>query len=419
MNRLCKVAVVAGMVALLLVTSVVTACGGGGEKETNTITLGWLGDQTGATAGTFKEVIWGMEDFLAEMEATDPIPGVKIEIISFDTRLEYGRMPLGYEWLMGEGMDVLMGWLPNTSAVTQPDQAKDQIPILSFVAYPTTLDSDWCYGYSYPSELEGRGMMDYVLNTWWPAQGKDRPLKLANVGNPGYDTTEQYKKGFDYVLAKNPGKTSAYIQIGGPTSQSAWASEVNAIKDYDAILLTTASATSTGTFLKEASLKGFTGQIIASSNSVLGSWTMISALVPKSSLNGMLIPHFFPLWSDGTSYSDFMTDILTSSRPADAEKLMKGTTWVSGWMTAQIISEAVRDAADEVGAKNVNGAAINDALLALDIEIDGMPNITLANSGTHHVFMPHFRMIQYDAAADEWSASGDWYSSSDFVKFPD
>lgn len=58
------------VILALMLTAVpfLVGCGGGEEEEENTIVLGWLGDQTGVSAGAFKEVIWGMEDYLAEMD---------------------------------------------------------------------------------------------------------------------------------------------------------------------------------------------------------------------------------------------------------------------------------------------------------------------------------------------------------------
>ena len=79
---------------------------------------------------------------------------------------------------------------------------------------------------------------------------------------------------------------------------------------------------------------------------------------------------------------------------------------MSGWVMAQILTEAVRLAAATVDAENVNGTAINDAFKVLNVEIEGTPGIALSALG---VLQPYCRMIEYNAAADDWSAITDWF----------
>ena len=50
-----------------------------------------------------------------------------------------------------------------------------------------------------------------------------------------------------------------------------------------------------------------------------------------------------------------------------------------------------------------------------NIEIGGMPNITLEGRGGHHVLQAYCRMIQYDAAADDWYAINDWFLAPGFT----
>ena len=223
-----------GLALLLVAASVVTGCSGGDNEEVNTVVLGWLADQTGASAAAFRDVSKGIEDYMAEMEATDPIPGIKIEIKAYDTRLEYARYPAGYEWLKGQGMDVLLGYAPETSTVTLTSQVEDKIPQFNFTGWATTLDADWVYSYVYCQEYEGRAVLDYLLNQWWPTQGQSRAMKVAHVSNPGWGSMAEYQRGLDWVVAQNPGKIDLR-SLGGGMDQTAWASEVAEIQGTDAI----------------------------------------------------------------------------------------------------------------------------------------------------------------------------------------
>jgi ABC-type branched-subunit amino acid transport system substrate-binding protein len=402
------------LVAIVVVASVVSSCGGGGgEKETNKILLGWLADQTGTSGTAFKEVSKGIDDYLAEMEASNPIPGVKIEVITYDTRLEYARFQQGYDWLAGEGIDVLLGYQPETPTVTLDDQEEDKIPQYNFSAWPANMDADWLYGYTYGMEWEARAAADYLVNQWWPTQGKGRALKLAFVNNPEYGSTVEYRKGLDWVVAQNPGEITL-TSVGGSGGQSAWASEVAAIQNTDAVFMS-AVGTSAGTFLRDAIARGYEGQMVASTISVLGIWPMVTSLVEKAKLDGLLIPHYYPLYTDDNEYSDYLNEMIEKYRPSEANALRRGTTWMSGWVTAQILAETVRKAAEAVGGKNVDGNAINDAFKEISIEIGGMPNITLEGRGGHHVLQAYCRMIQYDAAADDWYAINDWFLAPGFT----
>lgn len=187
-----------------------------------------------------------------------------------------------------------------------------------------------------------------------------------------------------------------------------------AIQDRDAIFLS-AVGTSAATFVKEARERGYNGLMVGATISILGVWKMVTSLTNPAQLDGLLVPHFYPLFTDDSAYSDQLNQMIEKYRSSEAASLKKGTTWMSGWMTGQVLVDTIRLAAGKVGAENVDGSAINDAFKELNIEIPGMPNITLANSGTHHVLLPYCRMIEYNAAEDDWFAATDWFIAPGFV----
>lgn len=388
--------------ALLVMAPLLAGCGGG-EAEGRTVVVGWLTDQTGPSAQTFKEVSWGMEDFLKDME---PIPGVNIKVISYDTRLEYARVPQGYEWLVEQGTSLMLQYSPAIAQLVINEAARDQVPSLGLSNDTPLMTADYMYGFPLDLPREGQFLMEYLIRDWWETRGMTRPIKVGALFPSGLLSADQYWGAFQAVASANPGKCELSRQQGA-TSQTAWASEVTALKDCDAIVVASPGPASP-TFMKEARSRGFAGQFVGTTISVLGAWTLVRGLATPEELDGTIIPHSWHLWTDDSPFVTQMKSALEKYRPDEKETLMRGSTWLTAWTFGYIVSEIVRLAADNVGPDQVDKAAILDAIEELSLEIDGLPTLTLANSGGNHVLQPCLKMARYDGAQDQWYGVSDW-----------
>jgi len=409
MKNLLKGIALVGIVAVLLATAVVSACGGGGEKETKTVTLGWLADQTGASSGAFEEVWMGMKDYVTEMEATDPIPGVQLKFEVYNTKLEYARAQQGYQWLMDKGMDLLLHYDPPEQAMLAATQADDQMPSLCFCADVETLQTDYLYAYSVDYINEGRAIVKYLIKDWWETKGMTTPIKVGALVMSDMQSGPQYWEGFKAEADANPGKI-VLKQAQASRTQTGWAGEVGALKGQDAIIFTTVGPAS-ASFLRDitAPNSGFQGVLAGTTISALAFWTLIADTVSLSELDGLVLPHAWALWTDETSYVANMSAMLEKYRPSQAATLKQGTTWESGWTLAHILATLVRNAADKVGSDKIDKAAMLDALEGLSLQIEGMPTISLAGSGGNHVFQPNLRMIKYNGTEDSWDNVTDFF----------
>lgn len=407
MKSLLRSALLLGLAALLLAASMVSACSSdGSQAETSEVVVGWLADQTGASSGTFKEVVWGWDDYMAEMESTNPIPGVKVKTIAYDMRLEYARVPQGYEWLKGQGTSLLLHYLAYGQVVTASSQANDKTPSISFGADIAALRNPYQYQYSLDYVSEGRVILDYIIKDWWQTRGQTRPVKVGLVVAAGYASAEQYWAGFQASDAANPGKCVLTRQAA-PTGQTAWASEVAALKDSDVVVVGTVGP-AVGTFMNELKLRGYQGQILGTTVSIVSAWTIVTGLIPKADLDGIILPHAWLLWTDENSFVADMRAGLEKYRPDDADRLLDGTAYMTGWSLAHVVCEIVRQAADEVGPENVNNLAIDDVIQGMNLSIDGLPPLTLADSKGINILQPYLKMIRYDASKDQWYTASDW-----------
>lgn len=398
-----KLALVA-MALVLAAAPFVMGCGGQ-EGADNTVVLGWLGDQTGVSAGAFKEVIWGMEDYFAQME---PIEGIKIDMQLYDTRLDYGRIPTGYDWLVNQGMDMCLVYSVSMVLGIKDQFAGDQVPALSFTVDPQTRDTPWMYGVAPDYNIEGEYLITYLVKDWWETKGMTRPIKIGVLSQPSSGTTNAFYGGFDLGIAANPGKCEV-TRVTAPLGQTAFVSEVGALQSSDVIIITI-PGTPGPLFIKEALQRGYSGRFVSSSASLLGVWTLVKTLLTPQELDGLIVPHSWHLWEDDSEFVAQMTAAVEQRRPSEAASLKDGTTWQTGWTTAHIIASILRSTSDAVGAENVNGPAIRDAIEDLAVQIPGWPVIGLANSGGHHILQPYYRMIEYRAADGQFHAISDWFT---------
>lgn len=403
MKKLFRSTVLLGLAAMLLIASVAAGCGGGSAKAENIVVLGWMGDQTGPASSTFGQVQWGIDDYISRM---DPIPGVKIQFATYDFREEYARVPVGYQWLMNQGMDLLLHYNPNVQAVTAGDQADDKIPSFSFNVDLATAGNEWVFGYSVTLRDEAMMVMDYLLKDWWETKGMTRPIKIGAMVHSDLGSGTIYWQAYQEYAAAHPGKC-VLTRASGTSGQTAWASEVAALKDSDVIIVGTIGPAA-ATFLKELFLRGYQGSLVSHSISVLSIWSMVTAIVPKADMDGILIPHAWHVWTDDNPFVAEMKTALEESRPADAQMLKEGTTWLSGYCMAYILTNIVRAAAEKVGAENVDGTALRDALAETQLDIPGMP--TIGGYG-NQCLNPAMRMIKYNAAEDKWYAVNDWVNT--------
>lgn len=395
-TRLIRATALVLAVLMLAALPILTGCGGQ-EKSTNKVVIGWLGDQTGISAGSFKEVKEGVDDYLASMRKTDPIPGVDIEVVVYDARLDDGRIPTGYDWLAGQGMDLLFHWSAGAYGITLAGQQDDGIASFCFTSSPLTEESGWAYAWGISEPDQGEWIAQSIADDWdYAAMG--RPVRVGYVDVADVAAAGNCLNGMKAWMADNPGKIDfKTVQTTG--SQTAFATELNALMDSDVMVFATVGPASAA-FIKEARSRGYSGRLQATSFSFLAYLTLIKSVCGDAMLDGVRIPHSYPLFTDASDYVAQLAAALEEYRPSEADLLKGGTTWISGWMAGFVISEAVRSAVDAVGADRVDGLAIRDSLRSLDILLPGT-EVSVKIVGDKAVLFPYTRMVEYDSTVDD------------------
>ena len=401
------------LVGLLLVgTSVLAGCAESSEEQ---VVVGFLGDFSGSSATTCDELKKGMDDYLKIMEEQNPIPGVEIGIILFDSRLDYGRVTQGYVELRNRGSDVILDYNSMFTVQIWEEHQKDKLPSFCFNNEPEVIGQDYMFSFSNDYQTEAAAIGEWLVKDWWELRGQTRPINIGYVGLSGLRSESQMGDVLENQANASPDKmklTRTAIPAG---TQAGFVNEINNLKTSDVIVVNLVGP-AMASFMNEARLRGYSGEFFGTTISFMGFWNLVRASTDLSMFDGARAIHAQMLWTDETTFVDEIRTSLNSFRSgADLEKLSSSTSYPSGYMFMMVLSEIVRHAADTVGPENIYGEAVWAAAQEVEIDISGWGEKFKLDPETN-IMHRHFRIIEYRHAEDKWfeAENGGWFLPSVF-----
>jgi len=405
-KRLLRAVAVALMAAVLLAVPFAGGCGGGGgDAGTRDLVIGFLADQTGPSANTYQALIKGIEDSLRNIQDTDPLPGARIKIVSYDTRVMYDRVPIGYEWLKGQGMIQLWHYVPEYMSMTAQDQAKDQIPCFSFSSNPGEADTEWLYAMTPDYRDEAGAAMLYLLQDWdWDAR-PDGPV-VGYVGMTGRPSNVYHREGFEDAMSVYGKSVEVKTQIAA-VSNTAWAGEIAALQDCDMIFMNTMGPGS-ASLINEGRQKGYDGPFWAFSSALMGFWSLVMNTVSMDYLHDIWGVQVHMLWSDDSPIIAEAEELLTQYRPSEKEALMSDPVYLSGYFSMLYFIDVLKRAVEDVGAENVDGVVLDEKWQTIDVSVPGFAEAFKCWEG-HHVLHRPYRMAEFNQSAQQWETASDWF----------
>jgi len=398
-------------VSLLLVTLTGLVGCGGQVTTASEVTIGFLGDLTGPGALAVGQVYKGLQDYFSMIEEENLIPEAKIRLVNYDTQSMYARLTVGYEWLKNRGAKLLV-------IISGPDQIQladrfeeDRLPSLGLSGAAVLTGNQWNFSMMGSQQAQAEALSQLVM-TKWDYQSKGRSPKIGHIGLSGFVTTMRYQDGIDGLLAANPGKFDWAGEQTVPFGTSAFAGEISKLKSCDYIIMTLYGP-AVAAFVKEARQRGYQGGFLSGMEAFGGFWGQVRAVAPSESLTNCSYAHYEPDWSDsGTFIADTKVQ-LEKYRSGDAATLMMGTGYTAGRAWGILLGDVIERAAENVGASNVDGAAMQAALASTDINMtaQGFGNDWVTN-GTNNAYA-------ITQKAYEWSiADGHWIEASGWILAP-
>jgi hypothetical protein len=375
------------------------------EGEVREIVIGYEGDWTGPAASGAAEYGAAFLDYFRMVEEENPIPGVKLKVVTYDTRSDYSRIPIGYVWLKGQGMDVFYAPSPADLEINAARLADDEIPGFGTTSLESVRNHEWCFWVFDTFEAQTEAVLKWILDDW---EGEGKP-KIGLAGWIGLSTTVGPERGLDVYLAANPDDFEYVGAQKAPLGSVVWAVEVDRLMDCDYIFQGCVGA-GIPSFIKEARLRGYEGKIVAC-NAMSGFWNLTRMAAPPELLYDVYHIHSVP-WTIDYPFASEVRELGLKYRPQDwVDSAMEQPSYATGAMCGLFIVEAIKSAVEEVGAANVDGTAIREAAesLELDLTAQGWGNVWRL-SPDNHIISTTYKMFEWDVVQEKWLAVTDWFS---------
>jgi hypothetical protein len=393
---------------LLLVLPVLGGCAG--EDAKNEVVIGFMGDFTGPASATCNQLNKALKDYLSMIKEEDPVPDVDIKIATFDTRMEYARVPGGYEYLKGRGSDIFLNFNPIMQEMLIEKHQEDGIPTFTFVTTPDLVGQDWIYSFSVHYPWEAEAIVEWATKQWTD-RPTDRAVKIGHVGVDGYVSTDQVKDKLEELSDSADYDIEVKTAVGLSTT-SAWFSQVDDLADCD-IIIVNCVGPQAASFVKDSIARGYDGALIGTSLAFLGFWDLIKDAVPSiEDLDGAYAMHAHTVWTDDSAFMDEVARMLHTYREKEYDVLSKGTSYMTGIEFAMILVDTIRRAAAEKTPDQEWSEALNSALenINMDMTEDGFGEAWACHGGSN-VLHRQLKVIEYRVTAetDDWYGITDWY----------
>ena len=359
MNRYRKRAIAVFLVLVMVVPLLCLSCGEEPEEGVK-ITLGEITDLTGPGSPALVTLHYCLEDMVRYYNEEGLIPGVKMDIVTWDNKYDPSREVPGYEWVKERGADPIIVVIPTSGPVLKPFADRDHIPLIALSTHRDTFDPPgWVFNMSNSSDMEMKTLMKWIHEDHWTGQG------IPKIGLVGWNepAIHEIKAAMETYIAAN---LDQFVDAGTyivPFSTMMWSGEVEALKDCDYIA---AVGFPMGAFIKAYQDAGHSKATFIDPSLGGSSYRgFLVDLLGYDRLDGTLTSNSAAFWSDNTPIVNLAKELLERYRPGQAEEaIYAGLAYCGGVQNLVCTFQIMINAIEAVGgAENFDGQAFYDAAI--------------------------------------------------------
>ena len=150
--------------------------------ENVTVTIGNLTDLTGPAATGMSPINTALDDLVKYFNDEDLVPGVKLEVVTYDGQLDPSKDIPGYEWLRGKGADVIFTATPGTPVTLKARADSDHVVVFGVSGDPDELSPPgYVFNLGTIPRHEGLTLLKWIAENDWDYETKG-PAKIGGAG---------------------------------------------------------------------------------------------------------------------------------------------------------------------------------------------------------------------------------------------
>lgn len=361
---------------LLLILPVLAACGGNGDDteegpatppgpEPRVITIGNHTDLTRVPSNVTIEVTMALEDIAQHYNDHEIIPGVTFDVISYDGQYNPANDVPGYQWLKGQGADLIFTTPPRTAVSIKSMAQKDKMVVITTSATKEAIDPPgWVFGIGGPLSEE----MIYTLLQWLQANDPDFPQdRPARIGGAFWEEAGMGSvlQGARQYCMAHPAQ---YVWVYGELTEMkmSWAPEVAALKDCDYVFPNPIMTS----FVKEFREAGGTARFLGTSAPLLFI-DQIDAMGLWGEIDGSLFA-LSNFWrNDEAEIIDFLIALVNEYHPDQFDELFNEGIGYGIGQQIYVMFKLIEETVAAVGAENFSSEALYETAQSFSFVQDG------------------------------------------------
>ncbi len=405
-------AIILVLVSLLLVSTV--ACSGDSSNTNNdeatitpktdgqkddipdedvVITIGNYTDITGPASNPMSMITMALEDIVKYYNDENVIPGVELEVVSYDSQYDPSNDIPGYEWLREKGADLIFNAIPSASITMKSRVDEDH---MMFFALTPDEKSLVPAGYVFCISNTLGDYQSYTLLKWLAENDENFPQdRPAKVG--GAFWAEPYSQTFldgmeEYVDAH----PDQYEWEGEYLTNFAftWGPEVDALKDCDYVM----PPGPMQNFIREYRGAGYDAQLIGTDFQI-AMLEMVDALDVWDEADGMIIIRPGQWWNEDGELISLAKELLNENHPDDAEYVKSTGPGYQTMRGMYIMLEILRETIETTGTENFSSEALYEAAQSYSLILDDVQMHSFTD--TKRTSLDHMGIYRLDGAEQD------------------